>query len=200
MRGRPGRLGSLWSDPPRQPQIVVLDADDQNFYGDKTSHPRIGASPSGEFLVTPPATDNDDSPMRDDAALQDFFYRLQASYSLIDGYHAGKWDAYRGSKSGFPITAYKPRVVLAHNTDVLLTCGISQPGCTKGYWPFVVDDMTQQEVYDEHPEAEPPPLWGDAVVNGVVLFFIGAVVDCFTGAVLLLDLGGLIDYFFTADS
>lgn len=55
------------------------DADEQNFYGDHTSHPRIDASPTGEFLVTPPATSSDESPMRSDAALQDFFYRLQAS-------------------------------------------------------------------------------------------------------------------------
>ena len=181
-------------------QIVVLDADHQNFYGDKTSHPRIGASPTSEFLVTPPVTGDDDSPMRDDAALQDFFYRLPASYSLIDGYHAGKWDALRGSNSGFPVTAYKPRVVLAHNTDILLTCGISQPGCTKSYWPFVVDDMTQQKVYDEHPEADLPPHVWDKDVNSEAMGFIGTAVDGFTSPDLVFhEFGHIVDFFTMPD-
>ena len=177
-------------------QIVVLDADHQDFHGDKASHPRIGASPSGEFLVTPPATSDDDSPMRDDAALQDFFYRLQASYSLIDNYHAGKWDAFRGSNSGFPITAYKPRVVLAHNTDILLTCGISQPGCAKFYWPFMVDVPTQKQIYDEHPEADLPPHVWDADVNSEVMGFIATAVDGFKSPDLVFhEFGHIVDLF-----
>ena len=177
-------------------QIVVPDADNQDFYGDKTSHPRIGASPSGKFLVTPPATGDDASPMRNDAALQDFYYRLQASYSLIDSYHAGKWDAFRGSSSGFPITAYKPRVILAHNTDVLITCGISQPGCAKFYWPFVVDDMTQKQVYDEHPEADLPPHVWDEDVNSEVMGFIATAVDGFKSPDLVFhEFGHIVDLF-----
>ena len=177
-------------------QIIVLDAHHQNFYEDKTSHPRIGASPTGEFLVTPPAASDDDSPMRDDAALQDFFYRLQASYSLIDGYHAGKWDAYRGSSSGFPVTAYKPRVILAHNTAVLATCGTSQPGCMKVYWPFKFDFMTQTNVYDEHPEADLPPHVWDADVNSEALGFIATGVDGFTSPDLVFhEFGHVVDLF-----
>jgi hypothetical protein len=178
------------------PQIVVLDADHQNFFGDKTSHPRIGASPTGEFLATPPATAKEDSPMRDDAALQDFFHRLQATYSMIDGYHAGKWDALRGSSSGFPVTAYKPRVVLAHNTNILLTCGFSQPGCATIYWPFVVDDMTQKQLYDEHPEADLPPHVWDKDVNSEAMGFIGTGVDGFTSPDLVFhEFGHVVDLF-----
>ncbi|HEY0132675.1 MAG TPA: hypothetical protein VGB85_01310, partial [Nannocystis sp.] len=178
-------------------EIVVLDADHQNFYGDKTSHPRIGASPTGQFLATPPATGDDDSPMRDDAALQDFFYRLQATYSLIDGFHAGHWDHRDDKMSSFPAQKYKPRVVLAHNTDVLLTCGISQPGCTKMYFPNIVDPMMLVPIYDEHPEADlPPHVWAESDIHAEPMGFIGTAVDGFTSPDLVFhEFGHVVDLF-----
>ena len=178
-------------------EVVVLDADHQNFYGDKTSHPRIGASPTGQFLATPPATGDDDSPMRDDAALQDYFYRLQATYSLIDGFHAGHWDRRDDKMSGFPAQKYKPRVVLAHNTDILLTCGISQPGCTKMYFPNIIDDITKERIYDEHPEADlPPHVWAKSDVHAEPLGFIGTAVDGFTSPDLVFhEFGHVVDLF-----
>lgn len=178
-------------------QIVVLDADHQNFYGDKTSHPRIGASPTGTFLATPPATGNDDSPMRDDAALQDFFYRLQASYSLIDGFHAGHWDGRNDNMSGFPAQKYKPRVILAHNTDISLICGVSQPGCAKMYFPYIIDEFIDEPVYDEHPEGDlPPHVWAKSDIHAEPLGFIGTAVDGFKSPHLVFhEFGHVVDLF-----
>lgn len=178
-------------------QVIVLDAEDEDFYGDNTTHPRIAARPDGQFLATPPATAAEKTPMRTDAALQDFFYRLQAVYSLIDGYHAGKWDSWRGDSSGFPALEYKPRVVLAHNTDVALTCGQSQPGCAKHYLPFEFDDFDKVQVYDEHPEADlPGHIWAEGDPNTEVMGFIGTAVDGFTSPGLVFhEFGHIVDLF-----
>jgi len=194
---QPGALPECGQTRLGNRQIVVLDADHQNFYGDNTSHPRIAASAGGEFLVTPPATGDEASPMRDDAALQDYFYRLQAAYSLIDGFHAGKWDSWRDGQSSFPALEYKPRVILAHNTDIPLTCGASQPGCAKFYFPFTEDPMTKEKLYDEHPEADfPAHVWNEGDGNPEVMGFIGTAVDGFKSPGLVFhEFGHIVDLF-----
>lgn len=177
--------------------IVVLDGDHQNFIGDKTSHPYIGVSASGEFLANPPVNPDEDSPMRRDAALQDYFYRLQATYSLIDGYNAGKWEPHRLGTSDFPVLEYKPRVVLVTNTDVLETCGVSQPGCAKMYWPFRVVEETNARVYDEHPEGDlPAHVWQPGDIHDEGMGFMGMGVDGFTSPDLVFhEFGHIVDLF-----
>ena len=177
-------------------EIVVLDANKQNFF-DKMSHPRIGASPTGEFLATPPATGDDDSPLRDDAALQDFFFRLQATYSLIDGFHFGHWDRRNDNMSGFPAQKYRPRVVLVTNTDVKLTCGIPQPGCAKMYFPHFIDEITKQPIYDEHPEGDlPPHVWAKDDIHAEPLGSIFTTVDGFKSPDLVFhEFGHVVDLF-----
>ena len=176
--------------------IIVLDADDQDFYGDNTSHPHISTSQAGAFLVTPPVTPDEDVPLREEAAVQDYFYRLQGTYSLVDNFHAGKWDPFRGDASGFPAPEYKPRVLLATNTNIPLTCGASQPGCTTTYFPFTIDNVTNLQIYDEHPEADlPPHVWMNGI-NPEAMAFIGTAVDGFKSPDLLFhEFGHVVDLF-----
>ena len=177
-------------------EIVVLDAQLQQFYSDNTTHPWIDASPSGEFLAPPPTTPDEDSPGRPGAALQDYFYRLQATYSLIHKFHAGHWDSNHHDATDFPLQLYKPRVILATNTDVPATCGLSQPGCTTYYFPYTVDEFTKEEIYDEHPEADlPAHVWGDSD-KAEVMGFLGMGVDGFKSPDLVFhEFGHIVDYF-----
>ncbi len=98
--------------------------------------------------------------------------------------------------SGFPAEAVKPRVILAHNMDIPALCGMAQPGCTKRYWPYKIDQFNNKQVYDEHPEGDlPPHVWKDnpdAEAQG----FIGTAVDGFKSAHLVFhELGHVVDLF-----